>query len=140
MPDSAADLDPAAFFVYGTLKRGECRERCWPRTAIEVLAATVFAELYDLGPYPALRAGGDLVAGEVRRLRPEDMAETLRILDGIEGFRGLPSELYIRRVILCRTSDGREIRAWSYFYSRAKACTSERRVPPDADGRCRWNG
>ncbi len=52
-----------AFFVYGTLKTGQCRERCWPCKPIETRAAWVYGELYDTGPYPALFAGSDMVGG-----------------------------------------------------------------------------
>src|SRR5438093_3247250 len=41
-------------FVYGTLKRGEERARCWPRSPERVVPATTQGRLYDLGTYPAL--------------------------------------------------------------------------------------
>lgn len=58
-------------FVYGTLKRGEEREAMWPRWPVRVEAATTLGILYDIGPYPALAAGDDVVEGErLRRLLP----------------------------------------------------------------------
>ena len=36
-------------FVYGTLMRGELRERCWPHQPLCVIPACVRGLLYDLG-------------------------------------------------------------------------------------------
>ncbi len=88
---------PQALFVYGTLKRGECRQERWPRPPVEVRAATLRAALYDLGPYPAIGTGEDLVAGELWFIAAEQMDETLRVLDEIEGFGQGGTDLYTRR-------------------------------------------
>lgn len=44
-------------FVYGTLKRGQCRETMWPRPPVSVRPAFIRGRLYDLGPYPAIWCG-----------------------------------------------------------------------------------
>lgn len=87
-------------FVYGTLRQGQCRENLWPRRPLSVAVAYVRGHLFDLGPYPAMLAGGDPIRGECWALRGEDIEETLRVLDEIEGF-GQPHEvdLYERRVV-----------------------------------------
>ena len=49
-------------FVYGTLQRGEALSHLWPHAPVAVVPAIVPGRLHDLGPYPALVAGADLVA------------------------------------------------------------------------------
>ena len=137
MPEYA---ETVAFFVYGTLKRGECREHCWPRPPLEILPGTIAAELYDLGPYPAIRPGNDRVLGEIWRVAGEDLAETVRILDEIEGFSGGANDLYVRRKVSATTTAGEKFQAWTYFFARDFGCTTARRIAPGTDGLCRWNG
>jgi gamma-glutamylcyclotransferase (GGCT)/AIG2-like uncharacterized protein YtfP len=125
-------------FVYGTLKRGGCRERCWPRQPLRVEPATAHGTWYDLGPYPALAEGDDSIAGEVWHLAPEDIEPTLVELDRVEGFRGQANDLYLRVTTTCQTSAG-PVEAWTYRF----ACTSDlkpnQRIAPDpATGQCRW--
>jgi gamma-glutamylcyclotransferase (GGCT)/AIG2-like uncharacterized protein YtfP len=86
-------VGPLAIFVYGTLQRGQVRERCWPRPALRVEPATVRGWLFDLGPYPALvvpAAGevADTIAGELWHVAADDLEVTLAALDRIEGFQG----------------------------------------------------
>jgi gamma-glutamylcyclotransferase (GGCT)/AIG2-like uncharacterized protein YtfP len=71
-----SDDAPLPLFVYGTLKRGESREKKWPFPPVKVLPATTRAALYDLGPYPAIGPGDDTIVGELWFLREEDVAET----------------------------------------------------------------
>lgn len=98
-PFAESDASPIRqFFVYGTLKRGECRASMWPRVPQAVRPAFVRGALFDLGPYPALWCGDapvddesagedpdwDWIEGEVWTIAAEDMAETVRRLDQIE--------------------------------------------------------
>ena len=77
----------ASFFVYGTLKLGQCRERRWPCTPKSVEPAFVRGALFDLVEYPALTVGSSgWVAGELWQIPSSCLAETLRVLDDIEGF------------------------------------------------------
>ncbi len=83
-----AETEVTAVFVYGTLKRGECRESCWPRAPLRVETAATKGQLYDLGPYPALCPGEGSVAGEVWTFAPRDMPATRAALDEIEDHHG----------------------------------------------------
>lgn len=74
-------------FVYGTLKRGQCREHCWPRVPLSVKPAFVRGRLLCLGPFPGLVQGEQWVRGEAWEIAENELAETLRVLDEIEGFQ-----------------------------------------------------
>jgi len=125
-------------FVYGTLQRGECRERCWPHAPLRIDEATIRASLYDLGPYPAIGEGQDLVCGELWEIEAAYLDETLRVLDQVEGYAQLGDNLYVRRLVVCRLDDGREVQAWTYFYGDAQRLTQFRPLSPDATGLVRW--
>ena len=87
-------------FVYGTLKRGQCRETMWPRAALSIRPGYVRGWLFDLGPYPAMWCADcdelenessendlcqcDWIEGEVWTLAKEDMSITIEELDEIE--------------------------------------------------------
>jgi gamma-glutamylcyclotransferase (GGCT)/AIG2-like uncharacterized protein YtfP len=133
--------EPSAVFVYGTLQRGEERAGCWPHAPLAITPAVISAELYDLGLYPAIIPGNDRVAGELWELHPEQLAETLRVLDAIEGYYGqeVPN-LYVRRVVASITEDGRTVPAFTYFYADTVAAGKYLRVRKNADGLCRWSG
>ncbi len=77
-----------AVFAYGTLRRGYCREHTWPRRPLEIRTGFVQGSLVDVGPYPGLLIGNDWIRGEIWYLAEEDFAETLRVLDGVEGYSG----------------------------------------------------
>ena len=127
---------PIPIFVYGTLKRGEVRERMWPHAPVEIRLATTRAALYDLGPYPALGEGDDVVAGELWFIEKEHMEQTLAALDEIEGYHQSDSDLYVRRQVDCEDSTGESHRAYTYFYATALA--SNKRMSPNSDGLCVW--
>jgi gamma-glutamylcyclotransferase (GGCT)/AIG2-like uncharacterized protein YtfP len=129
--------DPSAVFVYGTLKRGQVREKFWPRRPLRIEPATVRGLLSDLGPYPALVEGDNLVAGELWQFAAQDMPATLAALDEVEGCQGNSDDLYRRVVVQCRTAAG-DVAAWSYFYGRGDEIARARPIPPGADGVCRW--
>lgn len=125
-------------FVYGTLKRGEQRQRMWPHEPVEVRRATVLAALYDLGPYPAMGEGEDPVAGELWFPKAEHTEATLAALDAIECFGQDDVDLYVRRIAQCREAAGELLRAYTYFYADEELLADARRVRPDSDGCCRW--
>jgi gamma-glutamylcyclotransferase (GGCT)/AIG2-like uncharacterized protein YtfP len=136
--DKSSSTDhPSAVFVYGTLKRGEAREMCWPRRPQAVDRATVHGTLYDLGPYPALAAGSDRVGGELWRFSVDDMAATLAALDEVEGYSGSEGDLYRRGVIECETAEGTS-RAWTYYFTNLDELRQARRIWKDANGLCQW--
>lgn len=129
---------PQALFVYGTLKRDGSRAGRWPQPPVEVRAATLRAALYDLGPYPAIGAGDDSVAGELWFIAAEHMVQTLRVLDEIEGFGQGGTDLYTRRVVECRDEQGEAHRAYTYFYADEHWLLASKRIEPGEDGLCRW--
>lgn len=105
-------------FVYGTLKRGECREHCWPVVPQQVAAAWTRGRLVDLGPYPALLAGDDRILGEVWSYAAADIIEVLRVLDQIEVTNqpGLDNE-YDRLRVPVTLLSGAELTAETYRYA-----------------------
>lgn len=127
-----------SIFVYGTLQRGEVRERCWPRRPILIEWATVRGELRDLGEYPALVSGDDLILGELWRFNAEDLAVTLPVLDEIEWFGQDDEDLYQRRVANCCTLFGETVPALSYWFADPSSISKSPIVQPDAEGFCRW--
>lgn len=88
------------FFVYGTLKRGQCREGCWPAAPLSVCEAAVRGSLLCLGAYPGLIPGDQWVRGELWEIAQQDVEATLRVLDQIEGYQaGRQRNLYERRSV-----------------------------------------
>lgn len=124
-------------FVYGTLKRGQCRENAWPRVPVSVFDAWVLGELYDLGDYPALVPGSERVVGEVWTIPSQDVDATLRVLDEIEGYRNQPNDLYRRDDVDCWAMGAtRSFRALTYLYARPLA--EQLKVCPNSQGECIW--
>ena len=128
---------PQAVFVYGTLKRGQSREKSWPRMPLSVTTAMVRGHLYDLGRYPGLIDGGDVVAGELWSFSTADMPPTLAVLDEIEGIFGQDDDEYRRVIVECLISN-QELPAWTYFYARRAAVMSAQRIMPNNHGLCEW--
>ena len=120
-------------FVYGTLKRGQWRERCWPCEPREVIPGWIRASLYTrpIQPandyYPAIIVGGDRVWGEMWCFEPSRMDDVMTVLDAIEG-TGQPGQLnlYDRAEVTVRFPEGSILgqtvmppaRAIAYFYAR----------------------
>lgn len=151
-PDTTVEThEICAFFVYGTLKRGELRGGRWPRAALRIQPAWVVGVLYDLGPYPALlphqnaEVPGHRVLGELWELAPADMPATLRVLDEIEGYSNAADDLYERHLIdvHCGTpkspAEQQLKRAFTYFYARRSELQAGQRIAPDAQGWCSWS-
>ncbi|MCC9642550.1 gamma-glutamylcyclotransferase [Rhodopirellula sp. JC740] len=81
------DVDPeelSVFFVYGTLCRGQCRERCWPIEPLAVHPAWVTGTLYGRDDYPAMTAGDQRVGGECWFYHRTDANRVTKVLDEIE--------------------------------------------------------
>lgn len=110
-----------AFFVYGTLLRGECRHSILRRYGVEcVLLSRAFGRLVDLGSFPGLIepwSRDAMVEGEFVRLG--DPAGAVVDLDQVEGFRGFGRDgsLYQRALINVDVGNGRIRRAWTYVYA-----------------------
>ena len=128
-----------AVFVYGTLKRGQEREPCWPRAPRAVIRAKTKGRLHDLGPYPALIPGDDWIAGEVWLMAAEDVAATLRVLDEVECFGVDDVDLYVRREVECWTLlDGVRLRSYTYFLADESAARRSPRVEAGEMGWAEW--
>ena len=130
--------------MYGTLKRGECREHAWPVSPQRIVEARIQAHLYDLGVYPAIVVGDDWVVGERWEFRPDDMAATLDTLDRIEGYQDAADDLYRRQIVPCfdqfadDVESGDVVNAFAYFYVRSEQLRRvAKRIMPD-NGVCRW--
>ncbi len=118
----------ARVFVYGTLRRGECRDL---RSAFGggrfVGDGWVAGQLFDIGDYPGLRldAGGSRVVGEIFEVSPE----TLGRLDELEGFdpdRAEASE-YLRVRVSVVDADGTVEDCWTYEIAKWH-CAGCRRI------------
>lgn len=118
-------------FVYGTLKRGGCRERCWPVPPTSVQPAWTLGELIDTGPYPALLAGGELVGGEVWSFRGTEIAQVLKTLDVIEG-TGQPGQEneYDRAMSVAYLLSGQAVHVELYRYAAPERLAGCVRVTP----------
>ncbi|WP_182868852.1 gamma-glutamylcyclotransferase family protein [Rhodopirellula sp. JC639] len=107
-------------FVYGTLKRGQCRESCWPVQPLRVTSGWVRGALYGREDYPALLPGEHHVAGELWTFDAATMPTVLSVLDEIEGTDGNSADdLYHRHWVQVHDDAGEVIAtAYSYFYHR----------------------
>lgn len=108
------------FFVYGTLRPGECNHDLFlhGRTAQEEPAVLADAVLYEGPgyPYALLEPGGGSVVGEVVTAAPGEYGELLDVLDRLEEYvaPGHPRNLYERVAREVLRPDGTAIRAWVY--------------------------
>lgn len=128
-------MSSQGFFVYGTLKRGRCRELCWPAAPLSVRDAVVRGSLLCLGAYPGLVAGDRWVRGELWEIAQEDVEATLRVLDPIENYQaGRERNLYERRSVeVFSLGPGDAVspegRAYSYWLCDPAASLSGSPVP-----------
>jgi gamma-glutamylcyclotransferase (GGCT)/AIG2-like uncharacterized protein YtfP len=102
-------------FVYGTLLNGMYRSSVLNHASFKGYAI-LHANLYDLGPYPAIGPGHGKVYGEIYQVNEQ----TLSILDQIEGFNrhNLANSLYHREQVSVRSfNDGKSIEAFTYVYN-----------------------
>lgn len=125
-------------FVYGTLKRGHERARLWPGEPLRITPATTRGALYDLGPYPALVDGEDLVAGELWVYSVDQMDEILSVLDRVEGIDLGDVRSYIRREIPVLSVENELRTAYAYLYADPAGLSKEIRVQPNERGWCEW--
>jgi gamma-glutamylcyclotransferase (GGCT)/AIG2-like uncharacterized protein YtfP len=115
--------EPHYLFVYGTLRTGFNHpvNREIMNDVEWMGESAIRGKLYDIGKYPgALRATDSkqvFIKGEVLRIKYPK--KVLRILDQYEGFDPeLPGKSeYYRDQELVRLADGKEIKAWVYWYN-----------------------
>ena len=129
---------PQGVFVYGTLQQGEERAGAWPRSPRSRQQATARGILFDLGPYPAMLPGNDLVGGEFCEITTLDMPATLQVLDHIEGYNQGGANLYERRVIACHLETGKTVSAYTYFLAQSDITHALDKIAAGSDGIHRW--
>ncbi|HBJ38264.1 MAG TPA: hypothetical protein DDZ51_26625 [Planctomycetaceae bacterium] len=140
-------------FVYGTLKRGQCREKMWPRPPLSIRPGFVRGWLFDLGPYPAMWCADchetvddscndapcrcDWIQGEIWSLAKQDMAITIEELDEIEETNQPNTcnqyDQILVRVYETPNSSGAtasSVLALSYQLSRLSATPAKSRIHP----------
>lgn len=112
-----------AFFVYGTLMRGECNHAVVARHGLaRVRVARVCGELFDTGAgYPAMRlsSGASAVWGEL--VEPVDLEAATRAMDELEGYEGpgVAGNEYERVLVeVTVDADSRVCPAWVYVCAR----------------------
>lgn len=127
---------PRHLFVYGTLRDDPRHDmfHVLARSATFIGDGRVNAQLFDLGAYPGIvlsQSPGDVVRGELYRLKPEEVAAILTLLDDYEGLGPddpQPHE-YKREVVRVLLPNGRAISAWAYVLAHKK--TSYPRIPAE---------
>lgn len=120
-------------FVYGTLKRGQCRGKMWPAEPISVVAAWTRGALFGRHDYPAMMPGDDRVLGELWQFDESDMETVMRVLDHIEGTNqeGRP-DLYVRAIVEAFDRDGNSIAsANAYHYGTDPLLDGFHRIKAD---------
>ncbi len=121
-----------AVFVYGTLKKGQCRAKSWPAPPLSVQQAWVRGQLHGRHDYPAMTPGEDRVRGELWRFPAEAMPKVLETLDQVEGTNqpGEP-DLYVRVVTAVTDAQSRSLgRAHTYLYATDPSLDGFRRIEP----------
>lgn len=112
---------PHAFFVYGSLKRGQPRHGMLAPFARLIEDGRIRGDMHDLGEYPAVVEGNGVVHGEVIHVSEEDMPRALAVLDAFEGFQDAAEDqsLYLRRLVEVTMPDGHSEPAFVYLCNEA---------------------
>jgi gamma-glutamylcyclotransferase (GGCT)/AIG2-like uncharacterized protein YtfP len=113
------DGEPAALFVYGTLKRGQLNCSLLTPHARSTERGWIRGRLFDVGPFPALTEGEGQVYGELVQLDPENLAQVLAVIDALEEYRedDPDGSTYLRRVVAVTTEGSGTAHAYAYFYN-----------------------
>jgi gamma-glutamylcyclotransferase (GGCT)/AIG2-like uncharacterized protein YtfP len=108
----------SSFFVYGTLKRGQCREICWPAKPLSISPACAQGQLFGRTDYPAMVSGTDRVLGELWTFEPHEVERVIEVLDQIEGTNQAGNPDLYRRVIsdVFDLDDQLLTKAYAYLY------------------------
>lgn len=120
-------------FVYGSLMEGFWNHTRVLEGKVEILGkGEIIGSLYHLREgYPALLEGEDKVVGEVSGPVDKDL---LRRLDYLEGYTaGRKDNLYNRKAVQVRMSDGSIMDCWVYVYGDAEHVREKGTYLPDGD-------
>ncbi|SDA45131.1 gamma-glutamylcyclotransferase family protein [Methanobrevibacter millerae] len=96
-------------FVYGTLMKGEGNARYLQNSAFLCTAVITGYQMYDVGWYPAIVSGDNLITGELYRVPIKDMPA----IDMLEG----EGTLYIKKCERVTDSKGNTTFAFVYIYN-----------------------
>ena len=100
-----------SMFVYGTLRKQECREHEMRKISLESKDISIRAKMYDIGTFPAIRLEDGTVHGEIHKIKAEP--HSFDVLDCIENFNKYDeSSLYHR--ILINSNEGM---FWTYVWN-----------------------
>jgi gamma-glutamylcyclotransferase (GGCT)/AIG2-like uncharacterized protein YtfP len=108
-------MDGHAVFVYGTLRKGECRFGI--KSLVGILHEEARLKGFDMlsihGSFPGLVEGEGTVKGEIH------VFETFAELDRIEGFseKRLEQSLYLRKTVTVSTPKG-DMEASTYVFNQ----------------------
>lgn len=113
-------------FVYGTLKPGYRNYAHIEQLVISSQPATTRGFLFDLGSYPALVPGGDMIDGVILDVEPE----AIQITDRIESFfpNSPNKSLYFRKKIIAQLDSQEELLVWTYVYADASQISTRPRL------------
>ena len=100
-----------SMFVYGTLRKQECREQIMNKISLDSKNITINAKMYDIGAFPAITLEEGIVYGEIHKIK--ENPNSFETLDCVEGFTKYDeSSLYHR--ILINSSQGI---CWTYVWN-----------------------
>lgn len=100
-----------SMFVYGTLRKQECREHEMKKISLNSKDITIRAKMYDIGAFPAITLEDGTVHGEIHKIKAE--SHSFDVLDCIENFNKYDeSSLYHR--ILINSNEGI---CWTYVWN-----------------------
>ncbi|MBF0226054.1 MAG: gamma-glutamylcyclotransferase [Desulfobacterales bacterium] len=102
-------------FVYGTLLKGMERAYMLKQSKFKG-PAIAKGNLYDLGDYPGIKDGENIIIGELYEINDE----TLSKLDVVEDYNedDINSSLFVRKKInACEFSEGRMVEVFAYYYN-----------------------
>ena len=128
------------FFVYGTLKRGQCNESVWPGKPVSIQKAWTHGALFAGPHYPAMKAGQSKVFGELWRFERSMIPAVTVKLDELEGTDGNgPEDLYHRLVVDVFDFSGKLIgKASTYYFVGDPHQYGFTPVQPGSDGYVVW--
>lgn len=100
-----------SMFVYGTLRKQECREKIMNEISHYWKNTSIKAKMYDIGAFPGIVLDEGIVYGEIHKIKKEP--NSFHMLDLVEGFTEYgKSSLYHR--ILINSSQGV---CWTYVWN-----------------------